>query len=109
MTAFFAEYGLFLLKVATIVVAIVVVIGFAAATGRKATHEGLEVDSINKKYKSQAKTLQQEIQVAGQDLATSRHAEERTQKRTQGREKTRQGQRQAGYIAAAQFRHRLQR
>jgi serine protease SohB len=61
MTAFFAEYGLFLLKVATIVVAIVVVIGFAAATGRKATHEGLEVDSINKKYKSQAKTLRQAV------------------------------------------------
>lgn len=61
MTAFLAEYGLFLLKVVTIVVAIVAVIGVAAATGRKAAHEGLEVESINKKYKGQAATLRKAV------------------------------------------------
>lgn len=61
MMEFFAEYGLFLLKVATIVMAIVIVIGVAAAAGRKATHEGLEVESINKKYKSQARALRDAV------------------------------------------------
>ncbi len=61
MTAFFAEYGLFLLKVVTIVVAIIVVIGVAAAAGRKAGHDGLEVESINKKYKTLAATLRQAV------------------------------------------------
>ena len=49
MTEFLAEYGLFLLKVVTVALAIVVVIVIAAAEGRKAGHEGLEVESINKK------------------------------------------------------------
>jgi serine protease SohB len=61
MSVFFAEYGLFLLKVVTIVVAIVVVIGVAAATGRKAGHEGLEVESINKRYKELAGTLRKAV------------------------------------------------
>ena len=61
MTAFIAEYGLFLLKVVTVVLAIVVVIGVAAASGRKSALEGLEVESINKKFKSQATTLRQAV------------------------------------------------
>ena len=71
MTEFFAEYGLFLLKVATVVVAIVVVIGVVAATGRKAAHEGLEVESINKKFKSQADALRQAV------MPKSEHKKER--------------------------------
>ncbi len=61
MSQFFAEYGLFLLKVITIVVAIVIVIGVAAAAGRKASHEGLEVESINKKYRALANTLRDAV------------------------------------------------
>jgi len=61
MSEFFMEYGLFLVKVVTIVVAIVVVIGVAAAAGRKAHQEGLEVESINKKYKSIAHALRQAV------------------------------------------------
>ena len=57
MTEFFVEYGLFLLKAATIVIAIVIVLGVAAAAGRKAGQEGLEVESINQKYKSLASAL----------------------------------------------------
>ncbi len=57
MAQFFAEYGLFLLKVITIVAAITVVIAVAAAAGRKATHEGLEVENLNKKFRSLADSL----------------------------------------------------
>jgi serine protease SohB len=61
MSQFFVEYGLFLLKVVTIVVAIVVVIAVAASAGRKASQEGLEVESINKKYKTLASALRQAV------------------------------------------------
>ena len=61
MSEFFFDYGLFLLKALTIVVAIIVVIGVAAAAGRKASHEGLEVESINKKYKTLARSLRKAV------------------------------------------------
>jgi len=57
MGQFFAEYGLFLLKVITIVAAIVVVTVVAASAGRRHSHEGLEVDNLNKKYRSLADGL----------------------------------------------------
>lgn len=57
MGQFLAEYGIFLLKVITIVGAIVVVILVAASAGRKASHEGLEIDNLNKKFESLADTL----------------------------------------------------
>lgn len=61
MSAFFAEYGMFLLKSVTVVVAIVVVIGVAATSSRKASQEGLEVESINKKHKELAGGLRQAV------------------------------------------------
>lgn len=61
MSAFFAEYGMFLLKVATIVIAIILVIGFAAASSRKGADDGLEVESINKKHKNLAGSLRKAI------------------------------------------------
>jgi serine protease SohB len=62
MTEFFAEYGLFLLKAITIVAAIVVVIGTAAAAGKRASHhEGLEIESLNKKYQLLAAALKQAV------------------------------------------------
>ncbi|MGI9219677.1 MAG: protease SohB [Woeseiaceae bacterium] len=61
MSAFFAEYGMFLLKAITIVVAIIVVIGFAAASSRKAGHEGLEVENINKKHRTLAGGLRKAV------------------------------------------------
>ncbi len=57
MAAFFAEYGLFLLKTLTIVVAIIAVMAAAAAAQRKVSHEGLEVENLNKKYRGLADTL----------------------------------------------------
>jgi len=62
MTEFFVNYGLFLLKAITIVAAIVVVIGAAAAAGRRASHhEGLEVESLNKKYQMLGSALKQVV------------------------------------------------
>lgn len=57
MSEFFIEYGLFLLKTITFVAAVVVIIGTAAAAGRKASHEGLEVENLNKKYQDLASGL----------------------------------------------------
>lgn len=51
MAAFFAEYGMFLLKTATLVVAVVIVIVTAAAAGRKSGTDTLEVENLNKKYR----------------------------------------------------------
>lgn len=61
MSAFFAEYGMFLLKSITIVVAIVVIIGVAATSSRKTQQEGLEVENINKKYKALAGGLRKAV------------------------------------------------
>lgn len=62
MSEFFAEYGLFLLKALTIVGAVVVVIGTVAAAGRKAAQqEGLEVEHLNKKYRTMAGALKQAV------------------------------------------------
>ena len=63
MTAFIAEYGMFLLKALTIVAAVVVVITAVAAAGRKAAgrQEGLEVESLNKKYRSLVANLKKVI------------------------------------------------
>lgn len=61
MTAFLAEYGLFLLKAVTIVAAMIVVIVVATSAGRRSAHEGLEVESLNKKYESLAESLSNAI------------------------------------------------
>jgi serine protease SohB len=61
MIEFFAEYGLFLLKVVTVVAGIVVVIVVAASAGRKAAHEGLEVENLNKKHEALVETLQSAV------------------------------------------------
>jgi serine protease SohB len=61
MIDFLAEYGLFLLKVITVVAGIVVIIVVAAAAGRKASHEGLEVENLNKKHESLAESLRNAV------------------------------------------------
>ena len=57
MAEFFADYGLFLLKTLTIVIAVIAVIVTAAAAQRRATHEGLEVEDLNKKYRKLSDAL----------------------------------------------------
>ena len=61
MIDFIAEYGLFLLKVATVVVAIIVVMAAAAAANRKAAQEGLEVEHLNKKFRATASALRSAV------------------------------------------------
>ena len=57
MAEFFADYGLFLLKTLTIVIGVIAVIVTAAAAQRRATHEGLEVEDLNKKYRKLSDAL----------------------------------------------------
>lgn len=62
MTAFFADYGLFLLKTVTIVVAIVAIIGVIASASKKTAYrEGLEIEDLNHKYQSLAGALKQAV------------------------------------------------
>ena len=77
MAEFFADYGLFLLKALTIVAAIVMVIGAAAAAGRKAAQqEGLEIEHLNKKYRSMALALKQAVMRKADWKAATKAAKE---------------------------------
>jgi serine protease SohB len=59
---FLSDYGLFLLKAVTVVIGIVVVIVAATSVGRKAaSHEGLEIEDLNKKYQSLADLLRKAV------------------------------------------------
>ena len=61
MAEFFAEYGLFLLKTLTIVIAIIAVMAAGAAAQKKASHETLEVENLNKKYRNLADALRKAV------------------------------------------------
>ena len=61
MIEFLAEYGLFLLKVATLAVAVIVVIAFAVSASRKAAPEGLEVENLNRKFRGLADALRNAV------------------------------------------------
>ncbi len=85
MIQFFADYGMFLLKVATIVVGIIVIIAVAAAAGRKAAHEGLVVEDLNEKYRSLGSTLRKSV-LTKADLRKA-HKEERREKKSRAADK----------------------
>ena len=88
MIEFFAEYGLFLLKAITIVAAIVVVIGVAAAAGKRASHqEGLEIESLNQKYEMLAAALKQAIMKKAEWKAEAKAAKERDKAEAKSDEK----------------------
>ena len=61
MFEFLIEYGLFLLKAVTILVAIILVISFAAATKKSSKQEGLVVEDLNQKNKDLSDELQKAI------------------------------------------------
>ena len=81
MAEFFADYGLFLLKTLTIVIAIVAVMAAGAAAQRKAGHEGLEVENLNKKYRGMADALRKAISSKDErkQAAKERKKEEKAQ------------------------------
>lgn len=61
MLEFLAEYGLFLLKVATIVFAIAVVVALAADANKRSHGETLEVEKLNDKYRELATALKKAV------------------------------------------------
>ena len=62
MTEFLAEYGLFLAKAITVVLAILIVMAASVVLSKKAkTPEKLEVTSLNDKYDSIATAMQSQI------------------------------------------------
>jgi len=79
MAEFFAEYGLFLLKTLTIVIAIIAVMAAGATAQRKASHEGLEVENLNKKYRGLADALRKAV--------SSKHERKRVAKARKKEEK----------------------
>jgi len=88
MIEFFADYGLFLLKAITIVAAIVVVIGTAAAAGKKASHqEGLEIESLNRKYQMLAAALKQAVMKKADWKAAAKADKERDKAEAKSGEK----------------------
>ena len=84
MGQFFAEYGLFLLKAITIVAAIVAVVVVAASAGRRASHEGLEVENLNEKFRSLADALRAAISTKEQkkQVAKARKKEKKAESKT---------------------------
>ena len=61
MIEFFTEYGLFLLKVVTVVLGIIAIISAVTSAGRKGSHEGLEVENLNKKHELLVQTLKMAV------------------------------------------------
>src|SRR5690606_36331214 len=73
MAELLSDYGLFLLKTATIVGAIVTVLASLATISRRAAvHEGLEVESLNRKYRTLARNLRRVILGKGEWKAAAK-------------------------------------
>lgn len=84
MTEFLTNYGLFLVKTATVVTGFLVVIGMSIVLSKKSkTPEKLEVVCLNDKYDAMASTLQDHV-LAKKDkkrLARERKAEKKERKK----------------------------
>ena len=84
---FLAEYGLFLLKVMTFVVAIVIIMAAGAAAGRKATQNHLEVENLNDKYRKMAGALRSAV--LKKDERKKQAREEKKQKKAEAKKEGR--------------------
>ena len=84
---FLAEYGLFLLKAITIVLAIVIVMAAGAAAGRKATQDHLEVENLNDKYRKMAGALRSAV--LKKDERKKQAKEEKKQKKAEDKQGSR--------------------
>lgn len=58
---FLSQYGLFLLKTATIVIAILVIIAGIASAGRKKDSNGMKITHLNKEYEEKQSCLHKEV------------------------------------------------
>ena len=83
MLEFAADYGLFLLKVATIVAAITVLIVVGAAAGKRAQAETLEVEDLNDKYRQLAASLRRAL--AGKEARKKLDKEEKARRKADAR------------------------
>ena len=61
MLEIFLEYGLFLLKVITILISVIVLISFIAASKKSKSAEGLEIENLNDKYKGLSNSLNKAV------------------------------------------------
>ena len=61
MLEIFLEYGLFLLKVITVLISVIVLISFVAASKKSAASEGLEIENLNEKYKGLSDSLNKTV------------------------------------------------
>ena len=61
MLEIFLEYGLFLLKVITVLISVIVLISFVAASKKSNTTEGLEIENLNEKYKGLSDSLNKAV------------------------------------------------
>ncbi len=86
---FIAEYGLFLAKVVTIVVAVLVLVGVAVALSsrhRKAESGHLEVNSLNRKYEEMSDTLADSL-LSKEELKQKHKQEKKRRKEEQKKHK----------------------
>ena len=61
MLEIFLQYGLFLLKVITILISVIVLISFIAASKKSSSSEGLEIENLNDKYKGLSDSLNKAV------------------------------------------------
>ena len=61
MLEIFLEYGLFLLKVITVLISVIVLISFVTASKKSNTSEGLEIENLNEKYKGLSDSLNKAV------------------------------------------------
>ena len=61
MLEIFLEYGLFLLKVITVLISVIVLISFVAASKKSNTSEGLEIENLNERYKGLSDSLNKAV------------------------------------------------
>ena len=61
MLEIFLEYGLFLLKVITVLISVIVLISFVAASKKSNAAEGLEIENLNDKYKGLSDSLNKAV------------------------------------------------
>jgi len=89
MIEFLADYGLFLLKVMTIVVAIVIVISAAAAASRKVSQDGLEVEHLNGRFRKTAGALRNAVLKKGDRRKEAKAEKKRDKSEAKGTQRPR--------------------
>lgn len=86
MIEFLTEYGLFLAKIATVVAAILVVIGFAVASTKRSTqHDGLEVENLNRRFEKLGDSLKSSV------LGKSKYKKEAKERRKADKKHDKEG------------------